>query len=346
MDPEVRRWHENVTRGSETTAETSLRALFLFCETMKTSPSALWKMKEEKLHRLLLDFVTHEEKRGQAGQTTVNIVKSVRSWLKHGGIVLRRPINIRKPQEAPSIRDERTPTQEELHRILLACTSRDRVSAVLMAHAGLRPEVLGNYYGTDGLRLKDFMELRIKGESIEFTRMPAMVMVRPELSKANHRYFSFLSAEGCGYVRGYLQERAANGERPTPETDLIHARNIAKPFIRTTNVGDGIRAGIRAVVGREVKMRPYALRAYFDTQLLLAESKGKVAHDYPGLLDGAQGLDGIPLHDEQGEAPAAPPRRHAGGLPPVRAVPGHHHRDRRGAGKLHSGSLQRRRPRL
>ncbi len=95
-DPEVRRWYENVTRGSVTTAETYPRALFLFCETTKTTPPALWKMKEEKLHRLLLDFVTHEEQRGQAGQTTVNIVKSVRSWLSHGGVVLTRPIKIHK----------------------------------------------------------------------------------------------------------------------------------------------------------------------------------------------------------------------------------------------------------
>ncbi len=158
-----------------------------------------------------------------------------------------------------------------------------------MAHAGLRPEVLGNYYATDGLRLKDFPDLRIKGDSVEFTRFPAMVVVRPELSKASHRYFSFLSAEGCGYVRDYLQERAATGEKLTPETDLIHARNVDKPFIRTTNVGDGIREGIRAVMGREVKMRPYALRAYFDTQLLLAESRGKVAHDYRVFWMGHKG---------------------------------------------------------
>ncbi len=288
-DPEVRRWHENITRGSETTAETYLRALFLFCDLMHTSPPQLWKLREEKLHRMLLDFVSLQEKRGQTGQTTTNIVKSVRSWLLHGGKVLTRPIKIYKSQDPPSIRDERIPTQEELHRILLSCTSCHRVSAVLVAHAGLRPEVLGNYYGTDGLRLKDFPELRIKGNGIEFTRVPAMVVVRPELSKSNHRYFSFVGAEGCGYIRDYLQERAEFGEQLTPETGLVKPRNLDKSFIRTTNIGDGIRAGIRAVVGREVKMRPYALRAYFDTQLLLAESKGKVAHDYRVFWMGHRG---------------------------------------------------------
>ncbi|EQD34826.1 integrase/recombinase, partial [mine drainage metagenome] len=35
--------------------------------------------------------------------------------------------------------------------------------------------------------------------------------------------------------------------------------------------------------------RPYVLRAYFDTQLLLAESKGKVAHDYRVFMMGHRG---------------------------------------------------------
>jgi len=119
-----------------------------------------------------------------------------------------------------------------------------------------------------------------------------MVVVRPNLSKAGHRYFTFLGAEGCGYLTEYLRLRAEAGEKLTPETDLIHPeashsthRGI-DAFIRTINVSDGIRLAIRKA---GLPWRPYVLRAYFDTQLLLSESKGKVAHDYRVFWMGHKG---------------------------------------------------------
>ncbi|MEM2760672.1 MAG: hypothetical protein QXW73_07790, partial [Nitrososphaerales archaeon] len=35
--------------------------------------------------------------------------------------------------------------------------------------------------------------------------------------------------------------------------------------------------------------RPYVLRAYFDTQLLIAESRGKIAHDFRVFFMGHKG---------------------------------------------------------
>jgi len=54
----------------------------------------------------------------------------------------------------------------------------------------------------------------------------------------------------------------------------------------TINIGDGIRTAIRAAGFR---VRPYVLRAYFDTQLLLAESKGKITHAYRQFFMGHVG---------------------------------------------------------
>jgi hypothetical protein len=61
---------------------------------------------------------------------------------------------------------------------------RSRVACVLLAHSGLRIETLGNYTGTDGLRLRDFPEIRVDNESVTFDKIPTMVVVRRELSKA------------------------------------------------------------------------------------------------------------------------------------------------------------------
>jgi hypothetical protein len=162
----------------------------------------------------------------------------------------------------------------------------------LMAHSGVRPEVLGNYLGKDGLRVGDLPDLRIKGETVEFNQIPAQVVVRPELSKAGHKYFTFIGSEACSYVVDYLRQRMEMGEEIGPESDLIHAQanqdkvRGSDKHLTTVNVGDGVRKSIRAA---GLPWRPYVLRAYFDTQLLLAENKGKVAHDYRVFWMGHKG---------------------------------------------------------
>ncbi|MDG6913044.1 MAG: hypothetical protein JRN35_08215 [Nitrososphaerota archaeon] len=113
-----------------------------------------------------------------------------------------------------------------------------------------------------------------------------MVTVRAELSKSRNKYFTFLSEEGCSYVRSYLEERMRSGEELGPESDLVAPKSWSKAFVRTTNVGDGIRQSIGKA---GFNWRPYVLRAYFDTQLLLTESKGKLAHDYRVFWMGHKG---------------------------------------------------------
>ena len=285
-DPDLRRWHQNVAQGSQITADVYLRRLGAFCIQVKVTPRKLISLREANLHGILIDFVASETKRGRTGSYIQSTLKAVRSWLSHNGIRVMRPIKIRAVQSTPTLQDERVPSQEELRRILMAAPSKDRISCVAMAHSGVRPEVIGNYLGTDGLRLKDFPELRLNGKSVEFSAVPTLVTVRAELSKSRNKYFTFLSEEGCSYVRSYLEERMRSGEELGPESDLVAPKSWSKAFVRTTNVGDGIRQSIRKA---GFNWRPYVLRAYFDTQLLLAESKGKLAHDYRVFWMGHKG---------------------------------------------------------
>jgi len=177
----------------------------------------------------------------------------------------------------PTLTKERVPTQDELRRIFLAASSRERVAAALMAHAGLRPETLGNYRGTDGLRLSDLPDVVVKGKTVTFRKLPAIVVVRPELSKSGRRYFSFVGGEAADFLKAYLEERLREGERIGEETDVIAPAWSKKAFLTSINVGDAVRKAIRAA---GFEWRPYVLRAYFDTQLLLAESRGKMTHSY------------------------------------------------------------------
>jgi hypothetical protein len=159
----------------------------------------------------------------------------------------------------------------------------------LIAFADLRPESTGNYDGSDGLRLGDLPEVRIENEQVVFEKMPTMIVVRALLSKARLKYFTFLSSEGCTYLKEYLEERIRAGEELTPNSPLIaHERAYAatKPFMLTRKVTELIRKAMRKA---GVYKRPYVLRAYAETQLIIAESKAKISHPYLQFIAGHKG---------------------------------------------------------
>ena len=277
QDKDVKRWYDNVRRGAVTTADVYGRRLRAFCEITGKDPQQLAKMTESELYQLLLDFVTGEEKKGRTGSYIESTVKSVKSWLAYNQKFIKGKIKIRGARKAPTLENERVPTLDELRRIFLASSMRNRVSCVMVAHSGLRLETLGNYLGDDGLRVKDLPEMAIEDGKVTFTKVPAMVIVRDDLSKARHKYFSFISEEGCQYISQYLESRINDGETLDPESDIITPKSADKRFIRTINIGDGIRKSFKS---SNFKGRPYVLRSFFDTQMLLAESQGKMTHAY------------------------------------------------------------------
>ena len=96
-----------------------------------------------------------------------------------------------------------------------------------------------------GLTTGDLPELKIDGDSVDFEKLPTIVIVRKGLSKAGHQYFTFLSEEGCEYLKDYLEERMREGEDITPNSPVITPKLKMKPFIRAVNIGDIIRSSIR-----------------------------------------------------------------------------------------------------
>jgi len=285
-DPDVKRWYDNLARGSQGTADVYLRRVGSFCKKVNISPKELSSLSDLEIYNLLLDYVSSMEKSGNTGSYIESTVKCVKSWLAHNGKEVRRKIRIKDARESPSLKDERVPTKEELKRTFLSGDKKTRASSVLVAHAGLRIEVLGNYTGKDGLMIGDMPEIKIENDGVTFERKPAMIVVRRELSKAGHQYFTFLSEEGCGYLQDYLEERLREGEKLSPKSPVITPKLKMKPFIRSTNIGDVIRQALRTA---GFAWRPYVLRCYFDTQLMMAESKGLVLRDYRQFWMGHKG---------------------------------------------------------
>jgi hypothetical protein len=232
-----------------------------------------------------MDYVTSAQKK-HAGSYIHNTTKVVKSWLAHNGIQLKRKIKITGAHETPTLKDERVPTKEELKRIFLSGSKQARTACAIVAHAGLRLQGLGSYTGYEGLRMRDLPELKIKGSEVSFDKIPTMVVVRSAISKARHQYFTFLTEEACSYLKDYLEERLRDGEQLTPDSAIVKPKFAQKPFIRTVNIGDMMRLAIRSA---GLPWRPYVLRCYFDTMLMLAESKGLVLRDYRQFWMGHKG---------------------------------------------------------
>jgi site-specific recombinase XerC len=289
-DEDVKRWFDNLAAKSIITASVYLRTLGLYCELNKTNPKDIIKAAETKAFRdNFMDFVRRLEREGKAGSYIARFKKVLHSWLSYNGLNVKLKVNIAGEYDTPMIARERVPNKEELEKIIRMATPRARVSIALMAFSGLRPETLGNYNGMDGLRLGDFIEAKISDNEIEFTKLPTMLIVRKSLSKARHQYFTFVPEQTITYIKDYLAKRVDQGEKLGKDTPLLgfDPRGLKKNnFLRTTLVTRDIK---EAILKAGFNWRPYVLRAYFDTNMIIAESKGKISHPYLQFLMGHKG---------------------------------------------------------
>ena len=76
-DETVKRWHDNVARGSEITADVYLRRLASFCMVKSLTPRSLATMPVKQIESLLMDYVTDQQ--DSAGSYLHSTVKAVRS---------------------------------------------------------------------------------------------------------------------------------------------------------------------------------------------------------------------------------------------------------------------------
>jgi hypothetical protein len=222
------------------------------------------------------------------------MLNSIKSWLRQSDVEIKRKLNVRNSTHTPTLENERVPSAEEITELFRRANLRGGAAMALMAKSGLRPEVLGNYNATDGLTVKDLPDLVIKDGLAVFENKPAMVRVRKSLSKARHDYFTFLTDLGAKAILAYLNERIVSGETVLPNSPIIapsskwltyRGANEGKRFVETSRILTEVRECMRP----RFRWRPYVLRAYFDTQLLIAESRGKMAHDFRVFFMGHKG---------------------------------------------------------
>ena len=104
-DPDVKRWHGNLARGSKITADVYLRRLGKFCETHHTTPIALKDLAVKDIKTatdLLEDHVAAMETNGNSPGYIDGLVKSVKSWLGYFDVEVRRKIKISSTGSTPN----------------------------------------------------------------------------------------------------------------------------------------------------------------------------------------------------------------------------------------------------
>lgn len=294
---DIKRWYDNTARGSPLTADVRLRRLSHFCEVNGITPMQFTKMAQKDLRAatdMIQDHITWmEEKKHSPGYIDSTLI-AMKAWLRHFDIEVIRKIKVRYVDSTPTLEGERVPDQSEITEIFNRASLRTAAAIALISKAGLRLQVLGNHDGTDGLTLADMPNISIQGSTAVCIAKPPMITVRRTLSKTRHQYYTFLTENGTRKLLTYFNERLAKGEKLRPDSPVIapntsynihRGRNQGKKFLPTKRIAHEIRKTLRP----RFSWRPYVLRAYFDTQLLMAESRGKIAHDFRVFFMGHKG---------------------------------------------------------
>jgi site-specific recombinase XerD len=304
----VKRYYENTRAGSPLTANYYVANLGLFLEyingiegrlfstdrdqwikIMKDAPERLINMASSDPNQYAdkyIDFVRKKEKEGKSGLGIAVMMQSVVSFLEFNRVSGKVSVKIGNKNVRPVKENEKVPTNEQLATILRQARTKTGLMISLMAFSGLRPEVIGNFDGTDGLRISDLVDLNIEGDKIEIAKMPLRIRVRTSLSKNNKEYYTFLSKEGCVYLKEYLDERLRQEKLKSNSPLIVPAQSNNKSFLATHYVSRFIKD---AIVKSGFNWRPYVLRRYFVTGLALAESKSLITHSWRQFITGHNG---------------------------------------------------------
>jgi hypothetical protein len=137
-----------------------------------------------------------------------------------------------------------------------------------------------------------------------FTRKPARIVVRRELSKKNHEYFTFITNEGGRKLLAYLNERILSGESLDPDDPVIapdhryrygRGNNDGKKFMVTSDTENRKGNNETEVQVATICSKTLLRHATSDSRI-----EGENRSRFQSLLHGAQRLHRSSLHDKQG----------------------------------------------
>jgi hypothetical protein len=297
-------WWEYRSLRSRLSADQYLRQLGLLLERTGQTPASvitLARKNPDRLRDLLIRDAASLKKAGRLDSYISKFFEGLKSYFRFHRVTFDGFPALSAIKGA-SLSNERVPSQEELGRVLDHLSLRGRVLALFMAHSGLRPGVLGSYQGELGLRVADLPDLRIEGGRPSFEEIPFVIRVPANLSKTRVAYVTFGTTQLASAFLAYLEERTQRGETLGPDSPVVASNSMrgaalrsrqnarySKGFLTTKVVVQEVGFALHSSVPSGVRWRPYVLRAYCSTRLLMAEGAGKITHD---LREAILGHDG------------------------------------------------------
>lgn len=292
-NPEVRRWYEKKVVRSRVTGDEYARKLDFILDRLALDAESVVveaTKRPESLEDRLVAYASTQKKNGRLDNYIRKSLNGLRSYLAFRRVSFDRWPEV-SPVQGASLENERVPRPEELERVLARLSPRGRVIALMIAHAGVRPAVLGSYRGAGGLTLGDLPEL-ILGETIEFSEVPFVIRVPANLSKTRVAYTTFGTQQLATVMIAELERRREGGEELGPSSPLVAAHEVrgvaarsresaefGGKFLSTKAVLDEVRDALNSAAPDGTHWRAYVLRSYCSTRLLLAEGEGRISRD-------------------------------------------------------------------
>ena len=282
----ITRWYENLKAKSNLTSDIYLRNLGLWLELTDMNPDNIIEMAKDHLEEFkgrIFDQVRKMERDGKQGSYIAVSLRPLLSYLKFYDVVIRLNMNIRNENRNLTVEQETIPTNEEMDSIIQRANLRQRTLIGLVAFSGIRPGAIGNYAGDDGLRIGDVIDLKVDKDGVNFEKLPALMIVRAELSKSHKRYYTFIGPQSAKYLKEYLNQRIQEGEKLNAKSPVIRPDpNMSrlqepKTFMMSTIVEREIK---KAIVKAGFKWRPYVFRHRFGVSLDASEGKGLISQSW------------------------------------------------------------------
>lgn len=163
-----------------------------------------------------------------------------------------------------AIREDVVPSQEQLHKIFDAANARLRAVMALQAFSAIR------FKGIKNLKLKHLCDLEVDQTEVIMKTTPMQVHIPKEtdehepFEKKGAKHETFIIAEGCKYLKDYLDQRIRNEEKLTKESYVI-AQKKGKQVSE-----DWLESMIREHFGKlgYKDVRPYVLKKYCENRML------------------------------------------------------------------------------
>ncbi len=272
------------TTGSPSTVTLYLLAVRKFSQWVNSEPDKLlfdcYGAEDEPLPKMLVkhaqlvdDFVGHLQDQGLSPASIVAYVAGLRCLYSTNKLKLQL-----SPYKRVTVHPNRSPTPEQLEKVLAIGDLYERVLVTCLALGGFR-------IGT----LSKLTHEHVKHD-LETGVVPILVTVDPMMQKGEgyetQGYYTFLGAEPAEYLKAYFDQRRRGTDKLPPETisdssPLIRAREraevqpVSPEAIWKTVNNLYHKAGLIAPKetgnsrwpGPKYTLRPHSLRYYFRTQL-------------------------------------------------------------------------------